>query len=517
MTTEIKVPEAQWAYDGELPWEDDNPLVERATTPISMRVVKSAVSRRWRLCLALALVGAAVGGSLHLLIPRKYAAVSDLYLAEPAGSAPGQAIADDVSLLQTRAVAQQVVQDLRLHETATAFLSTYKGRAVSNSIISVTVSAPTPSAALERTSVVTRAFLALRSYEFRLQTNVAVDGLRKQIASLNSQIGTLDKSINALSSSPGSSPPAGSGLTTLINQRSGDASQVTQLQAQIQQNLLNEASIQQVSRVLDPPAPVPSSTKKVIATDGLSGLVAGLSLGIGGVALGALLSDRPHDRSEVAAALEAPVELSIPRLARRRLGRWRRLKRALDRPDHSVRMIERRLRSRLESAPDSALGIVTLEASVPATLATALLICSLAEEGKSVLVADAAHGRPLAAAFGVRDVGLHTISVRRRPISVFVAPEDPVEMAQKVAPDDVDAVLVLADVEPAFGAEHLRAWVSDAVVIVGEGKASVTRISATGELLRQAHVVVRSAVLVGSLPTDDTSGAGQFPGSLRVG
>lgn len=517
MTAEIEVPRESWVFDDESSLDVNDPMVERATTPLSLRVVKSAVRRRWRLCLAFAVIGAAAGAGLHLVIPPKYAASSDLYMAEPANSTPGQAIADDVSLLQTRAVAQRAVQNLHLHETATAFLSTYTGRVISNSILSVTVTAPTPASALDRTTVVSRVFLALRAEEFRLQTNVVVDGLRRQIAALNNQIGTLDSSINALSASQGVSQPSGINLTTLVNQRSSDATQITQLQAEIQQNLLNQESIQQVSRVLDPAAPVVKSTKKVFAMDGLSGLVAGLSLAVGGVALGALLTDRPRDRAEIAAALESPVELSVPRLRRRRLARRRPSKRSLERPVQSVQMIERRLRARLESAPDSALGIVTLEAPEPAALATGLLACSLVGEGKSVFVADAARGRPLAAVFGVQEVGLHTISIHRRSVRLLVAPVDPAEMTKKDVPDDVDAVLVLADVDPALGAEHLRAWVSDAVVIIGEGKSSVTRISATGELLRQADVAVRSGILVGSLPTDDTSGVGHLRSPHRVG
>jgi capsular polysaccharide biosynthesis protein len=66
--------------------------------------------------------------------------------------------------------------------------------------------------------------------------------------------------------------------------------------------------------VLDTAYVVPVSAKKTAIKDGLSGLIAGLGLGITIVIIGELLSDRVRARSDVAAALGAPVELSVGRL-----------------------------------------------------------------------------------------------------------------------------------------------------------------------------------------------------------
>jgi dethiobiotin synthetase len=98
---------------------------------------------------------------------------------------------------------------------------------------------------------------------------------------------------------------------------------------------------------------------------------------------------------------------------------------------------------------------------------------------------------------------------------VIVAPEDPAQMAQKPPPDDADAVLVLAALHPAFGAEHLASWVTDAVLIISAREVSLTRMRVSREMLRDAGISLRSVILLDSDPGDETSGA-LSPVALRV-
>ncbi len=81
---------------------------------------------------------------------------------------------------------------------------------------------------------------------------------------------------------------------------------------------------------------------------------------------------------------------------------------------------------------------------------------------------------------------------------LFVAPDNPAQMADEEAGADADAILILATVDPAVGAEHIAAWASDAVVMVRAGRrVSATWIDAVRRRLRQTDVTIRSAVLVG--------------------
>ena len=117
----------------------------------------------WRPLVAVALVGMLLGAGLHLVVPRKYAATTSLYLTEPAASDPAQAMANDVSLLQTRAVAEQRRRRAPPpHHAPRASLRSYQGVASSNAILVDHRGAALPADAVSRADAVAKAFLAVR-------------------------------------------------------------------------------------------------------------------------------------------------------------------------------------------------------------------------------------------------------------------------------------------------------------------------------------------------------------------
>ena len=134
------------------------------------------------------------------MIPHKYSAVTDLYLAQTAGADPAHAMADDVSLLQTDAVAKQAVSTGHLGVSPSALLSHYTGLPLSDSIMSIKFNGASQSDALSGDRAVAQAFLAVQAKELGLQTDVLVRGLQSEISSLNTAIGNLNTQINALSS-----------------------------------------------------------------------------------------------------------------------------------------------------------------------------------------------------------------------------------------------------------------------------------------------------------------------------
>ena len=326
---------------------------------IGLRSLWAAIRRNRRVWLVTGLLGLIVGASLPLVLPHKSLAVTDLYLAQTAGADPAQAMANNVSLLQTNAVAKQAVSAGHLDVSPSALLSHYSGLPLSDTIMSIKFNGASQSDALAGARAVAQAFLAVQAKELRLQTDVLVNGLQSEISSLNTAIGNLNAQISSLSGASSTGSDSTNQITSLVNQRSADQSQVSQLQAQIQQAQLNEQSANDVSHVLDPAAVVPASTKKVVLEDALSGLVVGLAVGFGAVIFGSLLSERALDRSTVAETLGAPVELSLGRYRRPRVMRKHRMRRQLREPSSALRMIERRLRGHLESAPGSTLAVVT--------------------------------------------------------------------------------------------------------------------------------------------------------------
>lgn len=486
---------------------------------IGLRALMATIRHKRRIWLTTGLVGLIVGASLHFVIPPKFTAVSDLYLTVPAGSNPMSVAANNVSLLKTQSVAQKAIADGHLKATPHALLSQYSGLSVSDNIMSIEFSGSTKAEAVAGATAVAKAFLAVQASELGLQTNALVRGLHSQIGSLNTEIDSLNSQISSLSgTAPGTQ--SGNQLTDLVNQRSEDESQLFTLQTQVQQALLNEHSTDHSNTVLDPAAVAPVSTKKVVVVDTFSGLVAGLAIGFAAVIFGALLSERPLDRSTVAATLGAPVELSLERYRSPHLLRSRRLSRKLQTPSPALRMIERRLRGHLESVPTSALAVVSVGSPEPAALAVAALAFALSSEGHRVIVVDASDDRPLTSILGLspRPESMEMVELpagEGPPVRVLIAPEDPLTMTQKPPPEDADALLVLLTLDAAFGLEQVTPWAADAVMIMSPRGVTLTRMDVTREMLREAGVSLRSVILLDSDPQDDSSGA-LIPGDFRL-
>jgi capsular polysaccharide biosynthesis protein len=499
MTSSNAVNDKALAVDVDASEEYSGPMID-------LSAMKHAVRRHRKFLIGAAFAGLIIGAAFHLVVPAKYAATTTLYMVEPSGGDPTQEMANDLSLLQTPSVAESAAAALHLNVNPAAFLTTYQGTVVSNVILSIKLSAASQAKAVEYDNAVANAFLALRSRELALQTKLVVDGLQSQVNSINSDVESLTGQINSLSAGKAGQTSA-SEIAQLVNQRSGDASQISQLDSQEQQDTLAERAVVDGSQVLDPAQAVKVSPHKAEATDAITGLVGALLLSLGIVMVGAVISDRPRLRSEVAAALGVPVELSLGRYNSPRLAHKIRLRRRLGRSSAALGLVERKLRANLEVAFGSALAVVPIGSVEVAALATASLGCSLASEGKRVVLADMIDGHPLPDLLGckVAPGSALTIAVNGGELTLVVPPYDPGAMVVEGL-EEADAVLVLAEVSPVFGADHIASWARRAVVFVTSGEVSATRLESSAEILRQAGIRVPSAVLIGTSSTDETAG-----------
>jgi hypothetical protein len=373
----------------------------------------------------------------------------------------------------TPKVSLQALADLHL-APGHLFAAKYTGEVLSGSILELEATAPSQAQAVVFGNAVASAFLSVRDQELRFQTNVEVVSLTAQI--------DADKADN-------------------------NTNQVGPLQSQMQQDLIDQTSVILGSYVLDPATAVVPSKYKATVEDALSGLVGGLGLGLGAVVVAAAISDRPRRREELADLLGAPIEVSLGRYRSPHWARRLRLRRRLRHPDQALRMAQRRLRAHVDASPDGSLAIVEVQATEPAALSTAVLALSLASEGSRVVLADMAHGRPLAALFGATGKRSRLeIPVGQGSITLAVAPDDPSELTVAGLANGADLVLALASADPSLGAEHIAGWASQAVVVLNAGKASSTRVNSTGQMLRVAGVNLRSAILFGAGAEDDTVG-----------
>ena len=479
---------------------------------VGLRIMKEGLGRHRLFWVCCAVLGLVIGATFHLFIPAKYAAVTTLYLFEPSGAT--YSVADDVNLLETSTVANRALSQLHVGSHR-GLPGSYQGLALGDVLLDIKADASTPAGAVRWANTLARAFLSVRAQTLDGQTNLVVSSLQVQTKRLAADVQRLNKAITVLSASR-AVPSTSNQLAEMVSERGTDETQLTTLQNEVQQNLLEESAVKKGSYVLDPAQALLVSNKRVFLKDGLAGLVAGLAIGVGVVVVGAVVSDRPRRRGDVAALLGAPVELSLHGLAEPGWRRGAGPRGYVNNPGAKFELARRRLRGRLGRLQRPALALVSTGKGSAGTAAALLAgtALSLAGEGKQVVLVDMAEGRPLARLFRVRMKGevARTVRLRGKQLRLVVAPEDVAALDSHEATKGAEAVLVLANAEPAVGAEHLRSWAEGAVVVLRAGKVSDLLIEATGQVLRSAGVPPISAILLGADKGDETSGLVEYAG-----
>jgi hypothetical protein len=480
---------------------------------VSLRFVLGALRRRRRIWLSLAALGFVVGLGYHVVVPRSYSAHATLYLAQAPGTDPAAGMANDIALLQTPVVGHLAA--VRLGEPSLSpseLLGKAPGIALSDNVLILNVAGPSKGEAVRRANALATAFLGFRSARLQQQTASTDQALESQITSLEQQISKLSASID------GAASPS---QATLVGEQSSDTSELASLEQTVQQNQIASVGVTRGSSVVTPGTLVPASSAKLFGLDGIGGLIGGLVVGVVFVAAKAILSDRIRRRDELASLLGAPVELSLARvrIPKRRQERW--IRRAALQPQRELIAFASYLRRRgVRQAGRKSLLVVAMDDLTVPAAALAILGQRLADQGESVLVADLTDEGLLARTIGY--LWSERPSRAGRPggnLQVFTPSPD--EMNELVEPpwdvtaDGANVVLVLTRVEPARGAWHLH-WAKQAVVSVTAGCSSAQRVNSTAVLLRAAGISIRSGVLIGADPEDESIGLLQ-PESPLVG
>lgn len=479
---------------------------------VSLRFLLAALRRSRRVWLALALVGLIAGAGYHLAVPLKYSATATLYLVHPAGSSTTAELQNDLAMLSTAAVGHRAITLLGKDGkglTPTSLLGKAPGTPQGGNVIILSISGPTARSAVQRVNAVASAFLTFRAQLYEAQNRALAAADEKQAQTLQGDISQLSAQIAGL----GTQPPAGQ-LTDLQAQRTSDTTQLTGLQQSIQQANIDTLSVVSGSRVITPGTASPLSRVKKIGLDGLAGLVIGLGLGLIIVTVVAVLSDKVHRREDVAMLLDAPVGVSVGRVSRRS-GSLRSLRSKGIRRTPELDILSHHLGEQVKTRGRRAAELLVAidDVDVPAT-ALAATAAALGASGRRVVLVDDTRTRSLGKALGWRGPGVQRVQLGGgAPVTLLVPPR-PWEIGETGGPglealDDGAAagtLLVLASVDPAVGASHLRRWASEAIVTVTAGVATTHRITAITELLGAAHIAVSSAVLLNADPADETAG-----------
>ena len=488
---------------------------------VSLGYIKSALWRGRSFWCALAIIGLVIGIGYKVKYPTQYQANTTILL--PLDANNDGAINSDVAIAQSRAVASLAVHELGLMESPASFAEHYTiTPPTTDEVMVITATAASSQAALSDANAVATAFLKFRANLENKDRDIAVSSLALQASRARQQVQLLTKQI--ADSSGRTSTAASQATLTSLQNRLGQANDaLTNADSDIrtidQQTTLQNKD----SQVLDTAYLLPRSRKKPVLLAAAMGLFGGLVLGVGILAVRAVVSDRLRRRDDVAHALGAPVTLSVGAI---RLRRWTPFRGhpAASR-SAAVRLVVAQLRATIPQGPRKplALAVVPIDDPRAAAVCVASLATSCAQDGMRVVLADLARGAPAARLFGVKRPGVAKTGERGAHLVVSMPdPADPApigpwrgpgafahaeptrEVAEVCA--GADLLLVLATLDPALGGDHLATWVSDAVPVVTAGRSSWTKIHAVAEMLRLAQVELASAVLVGTDTSDDSIG-----------
>jgi Chain length determinant protein len=493
---------------------------------VSLRFLGAALRRSKRVWIAFAILGLLVGGGYHLVVPRKYSAYSTVYMAHGVGANDAVEIGNDLALLNNTAVARAAIRSL--HEPSLnpdTFLGKAPGVSISDNVIDITMQGPTYQEAVRRVNAVTAAFLKFRAEQYTAQDNAIVKGLNEEIASLQKQSNSLTNTINSADTST-------SQLTQLVAERASIQSEISNLQQDAQTDQVDTDSIVQASRVLTSGTEEYHSTVRLLLIDALSGLAAGLVIGLGVVALRALTSDRVRRREDLAMIVGANVEVSTGHRKARHGG-----SRAAPTSNGKGHLgAQTGIDTSSQLAPVASyfehlitsgtrrhvLAVAVDDVNAPAEAIVAAAT-SLAAQLKKVVLVDLTADRVLESRFKRllkrTDGAVQQIEIAPKlPVTLYIAPRDLGPEDDQAAWElgaerweDFDAVLALATIDFGRGAWHLRTW-DQAILTVTAGRSTPQRIGGTAELLRTTGVSVSAAILFNADADDESVGLVPVPG-----
>ena len=492
---------------------------------VSLGFFTDALRRGARVWCLTAVLGLALGAGLYLKYPPAYHAATTVLLvySNPEGS-PEIEVQTEQTVAQSWTVAEHVVQQLKLPESAASFQKTYTVTIVTDNVLTINVGARTSAAAVQRASALATAYLQYRAQNAWTQERLLSAQLDQQYTAAQQRLNALDAQINQIPVLPGGAPAQKVQYDTLQTQIEQQKQVIAYVTSAKSTALTDTNSMVTGSYVLDGATALPRSHIKGPVGYFAGGLIGGLVIGMGGVIVAALLSSRLRRRDDVAAAMGAPVRLSVGPLRRRHWPPTVR-PRAAKRNRDMRRVVGYLQRAVPGSSRDPAsLAVVAVDDAQVVAQVVASLAASCVSQGKQVVVADLSKDAHLARLLGISHPGVYPVRqngadlIAVLPEREEVAPIGPVpgsaspamqaqaDAALVTACSSADLLLTLAVLDPALGGDHLGTWATSAVALVTAGKSSAEKIHSVGEMVRLAGARLDSVVLIGADKKDDSLG-----------
>ena len=506
------LPERLWRYD-DPDAGGEGPGAEPGGTFVNMGFIMAALKRKAWLWCTLAVVGLLIGSAAYVKFPPAFSATTTVLVQDnPADLNPSDTMTTNATLAQSYQVGRAVVSQLGLRESVASFLAASTVTAVTSQIVTITVSARTSAEAVSRASAWAAEFLKFRANYLRAQQELLANQVNQQLSQAQARLATVSKQITNVSAQP-ATPAQKAKLANLEAESQAQSGIVLTALANVSSGQTTTTTMINGSQVLNPAAVVARGKSKGVVLYVGGGFIAGLALGMVIAIVGPITTDRLRRRDDVAAAIGAPVRLSLGRA--KRDGNIRRAVTHL----HSITPVS--------SQGSAGLAVVAVDNAALVAPMVVELAVAWAREGKRVVVADLADGA-LANRLGAKTPGVVPVSVQGVQLVAVVPGRDDVapigpayRRVESQPPSDellaacasADLVFTLTTLDPASSGEHLVTWATDAVAVVSTGRSSATRIHAVGEMVKLAGARLVSVILLGADKDDESFGTAPRPDS----
>jgi capsular polysaccharide biosynthesis protein len=491
---------------------------------VNLSFIGAAIGRGKRTVFVAMAIGLLLGCGLAVTTKPKYSASVSILLNEnPQAQLTG--LSTDSLLAEDPTMAAAAAKKLGLSMTAQAFMGTYTATLTTGQVLIIKATAVTAAQATDEANVVAAEFLKFRAQTLRSQASAAATGQDQQITADRGTVAGLQKQISTVSAEPSSKAQQGR-LAELQSKLSEATSALTSVvtgagAAEAAQQLSLSSVIDGTQILYSTPAAASPSHKKIFI-EYIGGLFfIGLIVGLTIVIVGAVTSTRLRRRDDIAAALGAPVKLSVTSYTGAKGMLSNRGPGSKEKAD--LQRIVGYLKSVLHagSGRPVTLGIVAVDNMRGVVPVVVALAAALARDGKRVAIADLSDGA-LARHVGETQPGVRKIAVGGMDV-VLVVPEVGSELstgplrretAGSRAQSAVDAACSGADffltftaLDPAIGSDYLATWATEAVVLITAGESSAIRIQTVGEMLHAAGLGPTSAIVLGADSADETLGS----------
>jgi capsular polysaccharide biosynthesis protein len=522
------VRERLWAYEDFAAAQEQQPF-NIAGTFVSLGYIGAAIRRSRRFWLLWAAIGLVAGLAVYVKYPVSYQATVSVLIKNNPAEDVVSAMQTQQQLVQSESVAASTVKSLGLTQSVSSFQAAYTTTVVTDEVLSITLTAPTTAGAVNGANALAEQYLKFRTSLLLAQQAQDVAAYAQQVPAAQQHIAALQSQISQLQGQPAEQAK----LTSLQNQLTTATNTLPTLEQTVTGLTAEEksttSSMIDSSQVLDAATLAHHSKIKDIIEYVLAGLIGGLAIGLGIVIVRELISDRLRRRDDIAAALTAPVRLSVGAVRKSRLPFGGVSAAHRDRALRRTAVYWRNVALRQPGNGPATLAVVAVDNAREIAPAVVILAERCAQEGVQIAVTDLVEGAPVAKLLGAKGTGVQpvrlgggsivvitpekTVEVPSGPLRPAVVggagflTEPPTEAVESVA-KNAKIMLTVAELDPAMGGEYLSTWATEAVAVFTVGRTKAARAYAVGEMLRLSGIRAISGMVVGADKTDESLGSG---------